>query len=641
MQTARSILQIGMAFGAILFLYSPVCPAKIPEPSNIFFGTVSINNKPVKATDTGVLVTIKIGNSVIDTYRMGDRAAIGDRYYLEVPMDAEGERVPNTARTGDTATVFIKGMQAGTMTIGSRGKVTQSNLAVTSVDTDGDGMPDTYETAYGLKPFDPSDATADPDGDKLTNLQEFALGTNPNRWDTDGDGMSDAFEAKYDSALNALDASDASGDADRDGFTNLEEAKAMSDPTVKNAVQKLRVEIIKAISGHGGSIADLKIDGGRVITASQHESAIRFWNIKTGQAIRESDTQSANGVNALATDDRWVLAGTGDADVKQFDSATGTLTRTLSNTRGSILTVSIFDGSILAGSADGSVHVWDIATGALLKSWQAYEKHFISGLSASPNGLYTVGTFPWKSLKIWDLETEENRLTITGARICCRLTDIHLVGKKLYITGLDSTNTIKVIDLNDLSSRNLTGHLDSVASLAAADHRFFSGGEDGTINIWSLTTGNLIQSFKAHPDAITSIAANDTHLVTGSIVGSVKIWSLIGSSLDDTDKDGMPDGWETANGLNPRDNSDQNLDPDQDGLVNNDEYINQTDPYRKDTDNDQMPDKWELNNSFNPRDATDAGQDADGDGATNLQEFQKGTNPRVPDAGATPAGTSA
>src|SRR5262249_53050690 len=42
-----------------------------------------------------------------------------------------------------------------------------------------DGMPDAWEIAHGLNPYDPSDAALDIDGDGLTNLQEFQLGTDP------------------------------------------------------------------------------------------------------------------------------------------------------------------------------------------------------------------------------------------------------------------------------------------------------------------------------------------------------------------------------------------------------------------------------------------------------------------------------
>lgn len=46
-------------------------------------------------------------------------------------------------------------------------------------DSDGDGMKDGYETAHGFNPLDPLDARADADGDGFSNLEEMQASSNP------------------------------------------------------------------------------------------------------------------------------------------------------------------------------------------------------------------------------------------------------------------------------------------------------------------------------------------------------------------------------------------------------------------------------------------------------------------------------
>ncbi|MEI6150650.1 MAG: NAD(P)H-hydrate epimerase, partial [bacterium] len=72
------------------------------------------------------------------------------------------------------------------------------------VDSDGDGMDDVWEIMHGLNPLDPSDAALDPDGDGVTNIGEYRLGTDPHNLDTNGNGLYDGAELMAGSDPTAL-----------------------------------------------------------------------------------------------------------------------------------------------------------------------------------------------------------------------------------------------------------------------------------------------------------------------------------------------------------------------------------------------------------------------------------------------------
>jgi hypothetical protein len=108
--------------------------------------------------------------------------------------------------------------------------------------------------------------------------------------------------------------------------------------------------------------------------------------------------------------------------------------------------------------------------------------------------------------------------------------------------------------------------------------------------------------------------------------------------FEDTEPDGMADGWETAHGLSVG-NNDSALDPDNDTSTNLQEFQADTDPQDNDSDNDTLLDGYEnksgawvsaINTGTHP-----LAPDTDGDGLGDALE-----NPDLPWAGPSQPGTN-
>ncbi len=158
------------------------------------------------------------------------------------PLVADAPAQPGSGGGSSTTAPNPPGSpQTGSTSNGASAQVNTPPAA--NNDTDGDGMPNDWETAHGLNPNDKADAAQDPDHDGLTNLIEYQIGSDPHKADTDGDGMPDGWEHAHGLDVNK---NDANGDPDGDYLTNLGEYKHNTDPNKADDLYKVFATPCKA-----------------------------------------------------------------------------------------------------------------------------------------------------------------------------------------------------------------------------------------------------------------------------------------------------------------------------------------------------------------------------------------------------------
>ncbi|SVA93219.1 uncharacterized protein METZ01_LOCUS146073, partial [marine metagenome] len=502
-------------------------------------------------------------------------------------------------------------------------------------DTDGDGMLDGWEAYYGLQPTDPSDANQDFDGDgfylvwlenlevafhvnrggfvisieSFTNLQEFLNNTSPNNNDTDDDGMWDGWEVYY--GFNPLDAYDSTVDNDEDGFDSNHNGTIEEEEEHNN--------ILEFTADTHPFFADTDSDG-----------MPDGWEWKYGlDPLNPLDAGFDSDNDRLIN--RHEYNNTAAGSYIEVDNITTTLPGNNDTDADGLLDGEeildyLTDPTSADTDGDGMPDGWEVKYGLdPLDSIDALQDNDNDGFDADWNNNLT------------DDETFHNLAEyLNGTDPTNGDTDGDGMpdGWEVYwdLQPLNSS------DANDDPDN------DSLINIYEFDNSNVEGFDDTVYSADNITGSNPLLK-----------DTDGDYITDGEECVSGEDGYVTDPSNPDSDGDGIPDGWELMYSLDPFDSNDGNQDLDGDGwdfnrngtiepweeFTNYEEYLNGTDPRNNDTDGDGMPDGWEGYYGLDPNSADDKewdndsdGYDSDRDGElspdekfTNYEEFLADTNP--------------
>jgi WD40 repeat protein/serine/threonine protein kinase len=300
---------------------------------------------------------------------------------------------------------------------------------------------------------------------------------------------------------------------------------------------------IQTLEGHTDTVYSLRFSPAdpSLLASGSADGTVRLWNTEAGEAYTDPLIAHTNWVMDLAFHpDGRLLASSGvDGSIAVWDTRFGQLLfQFQTNHTDWVRSLSFsFDGRLLAsGSADRSVRFWDVETGQQIESPLTGHLDAVWSVAFSPNDLRLVSGGLDRNVLLWNMGNRtlvENTLMGHEADV----TDLAITGNLLVSASgdpsvVDADHTIRLWDLETGEQRQiLPGHNGIATSVAISpDGKIIaSSGADRTVRLWDAASGEPIgDPLIGHQDVAWSVAfsPDGKTIASGSDDRTIILWDF-------------------------------------------------------------------------------------------------------------------
>lgn len=288
------------------------------------------------------------------------------------------------------------------------------------------------------------------------------------------------------------------------------------------------------IPAHEGGCAAIcfEYNSAKLITGGQ-DRTIKIWDTNTGSLSRSLYGSLGSVLDLTIThDNKSVIAATSSNNLYVFDMGSGRMNHTLTGHTDKVCAVDVSKVSsrhIVSAAYDRTIKTWD-----MLKGYCTNTIIFPSNCNAicfSVDGQTILSGHVDGNLRLWDIQTGKLLSEVAAHSLAVTSLSLSRNGNMLLTSGRDNMH-----NLFDVRSLEVCGTLKASGNRVASnwsrscispdDNYVAAGSSDGCVYLWSLSKGRIESTLKEHGSSVLCCS-----------------WSGLGKPLASSDKNGVVYTW--------------------------------------------------------------------------------------------------
>ncbi|KZT40059.1 WD40 repeat-like protein [Sistotremastrum suecicum HHB10207 ss-3] len=296
-------------------------------------------------------------------------------------------------------------------------------------------------------------------------------------------------------------------------------------------------KLIRVISGHLGWVRSVAVEpANKWFATGAGDRVIKIWDLASGE-LRLSLTGHISTVRGLAVSSRhpYLFSCGEDKMVKCWDLESNKVIRHYHGHLSGVYSLSLHPtlDILVTSGRDASARVWDMRTKAQI--------HVLSGHTATVADVKCQDSDPQvitasmdSTVRLWDLAAGKTMVQLTHHKKSVRALTIHPT-EFSFASGSAGGNNIKKWKCPEGAFiHNFSGHNAIINTLSVnADGVMFSGGDNGSMNLWDYATGTSFQTMEDLPQPgsleaeagifCSTFDQTGTRLITGGADKTIKV----------------------------------------------------------------------------------------------------------------------